>query len=68
MGFSGLSVYDLIFVLLIYVVPSLIALKLDHKDKTWIIFINIFGGVFFGSGWLVALVWCFSEKLRKVKS
>jgi hypothetical protein len=66
MGFSGLSVYGLIFVLLIYVIPSFIALKLDHKDKAWIIFINIFGGIFFGAGWLVALVWCFSEKLRKV--
>ncbi|TQV72415.1 superinfection immunity protein [Aliikangiella marina] len=39
--------------------PTIIALVKKHQHTTAIILINIFGGLFFGIGWIVALVWCF---------
>ena len=39
--------------------PTILALKNNHPYKVAIILINILGGLFWGLGWLVALVWCF---------
>ena len=39
--------------------PTIIAIRKNHPYKIAIILINIFGGLFYGLGWLVALVWCF---------
>jgi hypothetical protein len=39
--------------------PTIIAVKKNHPYKIVIILVNIFGGLFFGIGWVVALIWCF---------
>ena len=59
----GISIWQLIIILLILLplafLPTIIALKKNHPHKIPIILINIFGGLLYGLGWLVALVWCF---------
>lgn len=63
MGFSGVSVWQLLIIFFImmpiYFLPTIIALVKNHHYKTPIILINIFGGLLWGIGWFVALVWCF---------
>jgi len=39
--------------------PTILALKNNHPHKVAIILVNIFGGLFWGLGWFVALIWCF---------
>ena len=67
----GISVWQLIiiFVLIpLIFLPTIIAIKKNHPYKIAIILINIFGGMLWGVGWLVALVWCFigSDKVETV--
>jgi hypothetical protein len=63
MGLSGISIWQMLIVffimLPIYFLPTIIALVRNHHYKMPIILINIFGGVLWGIGWFVALVWCF---------
>jgi len=58
MGMGGFSLFEAILFTFIYILPSIIALKKNHKDKLWIILINLFLGLVFGVGWLIALAWC----------
>jgi uncharacterized membrane protein YedE/YeeE len=60
--FGNVSTLGFIFGLVFYLAPTFIALKLDHKDKVKIILVNIFGGLLFGIGWIIALIWCFFNK------
>jgi hypothetical protein len=59
----GISVWQLIITLFIILplalLPTIIALKINHPHKIAIILVNIIGGIFWGIGWLIALVWCF---------
>ena len=57
----GVSVWFIFVILLIPVIflPTIIAIKKNHPYKVAIILINIFGGLLWGIGWLVSLVWCF---------
>ncbi len=68
MGFSGISIWQMLivfFILLpIYFLPTIIALVRNHHYKTPIILINIFGGLLWGIGWFVALVWCFTVQSK----
>ncbi len=50
----------LIISLLIYLIPSIVALKIQHHRKIPILLINIFFGWTF-TGWIVALVWVASN-------
>lgn len=63
MGLSGVSIWQMLIIFFImlplYFLPTIIALVKNHHYKTPIILINIFGGVLWGIGWFVALVWCF---------
>lgn len=52
-------VIALIILLPLGFLPTIIALMKNHPYKIPIILINILGGLLFGLGWLVALVWCF---------
>jgi len=49
----------ILLALTIFVLPTIIAIKKEHPQKTPIILTNILGGMIFGIGWLVSLVWCF---------
>jgi len=44
---------------LLFLLPSIIAIKKNHPHKNAIIFVNIFGSLLYGTGWFVAFVWCF---------
>ena len=39
--------------------PTIIAIRKNHPYKVAIILLNIFGGLLYGLGWLIALIWCF---------
>ena len=47
--------------LALYLMPTVIAIKLRHPHKVAVILINLLGGLFFWVGWVVALLWCFIE-------
>ena len=60
----GISIWQLVIILILIpliFLPTIIAIKKNHPYKIAIILINIFGGMLWGIGWLVALVWCFVE-------
>ena len=48
----------------IYLIPSIIALKSDHPNKTAIIVLNVLGGWTF-IVWVVSLVWALSKPAEK---
>ncbi len=58
---DGISLFQVILILLIpcFFIPTIIAIKRNHPYKVPIILVNILGGLVWGAGWLVALVWCF---------
>ena len=68
---AGISLWQLIIVLVVIplaFLPAIIALKKNHPYKIPIILINIFGGLLWGVGWLIALVWCFIIPEKKTSS
>ena len=59
---GSFSIWHWIIVLILLplpFLPTIIAIRKNHPYKIAIILINIFGGLLYGLGWLVALVWCF---------
>jgi ABC-type Mn2+/Zn2+ transport system permease subunit len=48
--------------------PALIAYKMRHQHKKWIMWTSILGTLFFGIGWLVALAWCFVVPFKETYS
>lgn len=61
MGFYGFSTWTVLLVVFLplALLPSIIAIVRKHPYKLWIILINIFGGLLWGLGWIIALVWSF---------
>ena len=53
----------LLFLLLLPIgfLPTIIAIKKNHPQKVPIILVNIFGGMFWGIGWFIAIVWVFMK-------
>ncbi|NCA66663.1 MAG: superinfection immunity protein [Clostridia bacterium] len=51
--------------LIIYFIPSYIAVRNDHRSKGWIILVNILLG-FTVVGWIVALLWAVNTPKRIV--
>jgi len=67
----GISLWQLIIVLVVIpiaLLPAIVALKRNHPYKIPIILINIFGGLLWGTGWLIALIWCFITPEKKTSS
>ncbi|MGY6554692.1 MAG: superinfection immunity protein [Wenzhouxiangella sp.] len=52
-----------IFVVL-YALPSIIALARRHPKRRLIVVVNLLGGLIAGIGWVVAIVWCFIDDAR----
>ncbi|MEZ9399012.1 superinfection immunity protein [Vibrio splendidus] len=46
----GITIY-------IFLLPTTIARRKNHPHKTAIATLNIVGSIFFGTGWLIALIW-----------
>lgn len=70
---SGFGISSLLLVLVIIFLPlaflpTIIALSKNHPYKIPIVLINIFGGLLWGVGWLIALIWCFIVPEEKVVS
>ena len=60
----GVSIWQLIIVLILLplaFLPTIIAIKKNHKYKIPIIIVNILGSFLGGIGWLIAFIWCFIE-------
>ncbi|MEN8820244.1 MAG: superinfection immunity protein [Abyssibacter sp.] len=58
-GATSLSLFFILFLLPLALPPTIIAVVRNHPHKAPIILVNVFGGLFYGLGWVVALVWCF---------
>ena len=56
-----MEIIILLVLLPLFFLPTIIAVKKDHPHRIPIILVNILGGLFFGVGWLIALIWCFIE-------
>ena len=62
MGVGGIGVWQLIIIIILIPIaflPSIIAFRKSHKYKIPILLLNIFGGLFYGIGWIVGIIWCF---------
>lgn len=61
--------WQLLFICLVFLplafLPTIIALKRQHPQKVPIILINVFGGLIFGVGWVVALIWSLVGEIAK---
>lgn len=70
-GPGGVSIWQLLIILILIPVallPTIIAVRRQHPHKIGIILVNLLGGLFFGLGWLVALVWCYIEPKAEASS
>ncbi|AJR06184.1 hypothetical protein H744_1c1478 [Photobacterium gaetbulicola Gung47] len=60
---DGLSLFIMLIMLIIlgylFFLPTIIARKRYHPHRTAILLLNLFGGLFLGIGWFLALIWCF---------
>ena len=68
---SGISIFQLLLLIIflpLAFLPSIIALRKNHPYKIPIVLINIFGGLLWGAGWLIALIWCFIVPEKKISS
>ncbi|MCG9618942.1 superinfection immunity protein [Vibrio diabolicus] len=68
---SGVSIWQLLILIVLIplaFLPSIIALKKNHPYKVPIVLINILGGLLWGVGWLIALIWCFVVPEKKAAS
>lgn len=59
---GGISLWQFLILILLaclFFLPTIIAVKRNHPYKVPIILINIIGGLLWGIGWLVSLIWSF---------
>jgi hypothetical protein len=54
----GVGIRELLL-LLVFSLPTLLALAKRHPHRTGIWLVNVAGLFTFGLGWMVALAWCF---------
>lgn len=62
-AFFALVVFALLIA--IYFLPTIVAVRRNHRNRTPIILVNIFLGWMF-IGWVVALVWAFTSNTESV--
>ncbi|RDH80999.1 MAG: hypothetical protein DIZ78_17700 [endosymbiont of Escarpia spicata] len=54
-----LSLVLIILAIPLALLPAILAVRKKHPHKVAIILVNILGGLLYGLGWFIALVWCF---------
>ncbi|MEM9101954.1 MAG: superinfection immunity protein [Pseudomonadota bacterium] len=58
---GGISIWQLLIFITIFLplifLPSIIAISKNHPHRLFIILLNVFGGMVFGIGWIIALIW-----------
>ena len=59
-GLGGQELVLVLLIVILYFIPSLIAVSRHHRNKTAIFVLNIFLG-WSVLGWVVALVWSFTN-------
>ena len=57
------SIFALILLLALYVLPSYIAIRRGHRDQSSIIIVNILLGWTF-AGWVAALAWSLTGNVK----
>lgn len=57
----GLYLLFCLVCLILYLLPSFLALDNNHPNKFSVIFVNVFLG-FTCVGWIIALIWAVSDK------
>lgn len=45
----------------LYMIPTIIASRRNHKNVGAITVLNLVGGLFFGIGWFAALIWALTS-------
>lgn len=55
--FTSIYLIAFVFVLMIFLIPTVLAVRKNHPHKVPIILVNLIGGLLYGVGWLIALVW-----------
>lgn len=60
------SLLLLIAIIAIFFYPTYRAVEIEHPAKNAIIITNLVGGLIYGIGWLIALIWVFNgaEKVK----
>jgi len=60
---SGSGMFFVVFLIFlpIFFLPTIIAFRKNHHQKVAIAIVNVIGGLFYGIGWLIALVWSLIE-------
>lgn len=53
------KLFLLVVMLIIYPLPSYIAVYKQHPKTLGIILVNLLGGLLLGIGWIAAMIWCF---------
>lgn len=70
--FLLVEIMEIVFigiVIFLFLSPSIIAFNNGHPYKLGILITNTIGSLFFGAGWLVALIWSVSKpKNQTVKN
>ncbi len=66
-GGSLFALACVLFSLLVYFIPSVVAIKRKHNNSVSILILNIFLGWTF-LGWVLALVWSFTDNVRRHES
>ena len=64
-GAGGFLIVSLLLILAIYFIPTIIAVKKNHLQKTAIVLINVLLGWTF-LGWVVALVWAVLKEKSEI--
>jgi len=63
----GVSFFEVFVILFLYFIPSIVAAYRKHSKSTAIRVLNILAGWTF-VGWIVAVVWAYTEDNRKEKN
>jgi len=62
------SIFMVVLAISIFLLPTYFARTKNHPAKTSIMITNIVGGVFYGIGWIIALIWVFNGAEKKLDS
>lgn len=63
-----MKLFLLLIILAIYILPTYLAFRFNHPRRAAITVVNIFGGLFYGIGWGIALTWVFVRDAETSKS
>ena len=63
-GSVSLGVFSILLLAVLYFVPTVVAFRRKHNNTTPIFLVNLLTGWVYGIGWIVALVWAYSDNVK----